>query len=87
MSVSEEVPIVVMIYTDEEYVSLTLRECFLKRSVEEELRLACEFESTCLKRGKYKNHSIFNLRCKKMGSSRKHLEYGWTLSAVWREQL
>ena len=56
-----------MIFTDEEYVSLTLRECFSQRSGEEGLRLACEYESTCLKLGRYKNHSIFNMRCKKTG--------------------
>ena len=62
-----------MIFTDEKYVSLTLRECFSKRSGEECLRLAREYESSCLKLGRYKNHSIFNLRCMKMGLVSKAL--------------
>ena len=68
-----------MIFTDEEYVSSRLRECFLKRSGEEGLRLACEYESTCRKLGRYKNHPIFNLRCKKMGQVPKALRVWFDL--------
>ena len=55
-----------MIFTDEEFKSLSLRECLLKKAGEEGLRLARDYESTCLKLSRFKNHSIFNLRCKKL---------------------
>ena len=56
-----------MIFTDEEYRSLSLRECFIKKSGADGFRLARDYERTCMKLSRYKNHCIFNLRCNKQG--------------------
>ena len=56
-----------MIFTDKEFQVLSLRECFIKISGADCFRLARDCECTCVKLSKYKNHCIFNLRCKKQG--------------------
>ena len=53
------------IFTGKEFENLSLRECFLKKSGEEGLRLARDYEGTCLKLSRVKNHVVFALRCKK----------------------
>ena len=62
-----------MIFTGEEYQNLSLRECFIKKLDTESFRLAREYESACVKLSRYKNHCIFNLRCKKQGVVPKSL--------------
>ena len=55
----------IMIFTGEDYEKLSLRECFLKKSGEKGFRLARDYEGTCLKLSRIKNHVVFALRCKK----------------------
>ena len=53
------------VFEGEEFENVSLRKCFIKKFGEEVVTSSRQYESCCLKLARYKNHVIFNLRCKK----------------------
>ena len=54
------------VFTDEEFNVLSLRECIVQKFGEDTFDLTRKYDRTCSKLARFKNHSIFNLRCKKL---------------------
>ena len=55
-----------MIFTGEEFRNLTLKECFERKAGPEGVSLSRDYEKTCMTLGRFKNHCVFFLRCKKL---------------------
>ena len=56
-----------MLFEGREFDGLTLKECFVKGYGEETFRLSRSYSNALVGLARWKNHVVFNLRCKKAG--------------------
>ena len=54
------------VFEGQEYNGLSLKDCFVKGFGEEVFHMSRDYSNSCGRLTKWKNHVIFNLRCKKL---------------------